>query len=60
MNWKNLSRNNCPKCGELLNNVSNGKECSECDFFITSNKLNDLSDTFSRDDFKSEMEGYGF
>lgn len=60
MNWKNLNKNYCPKCGASLKHVSNGKECSNCDFFITSKKLNELSDNFSRDDFKKEMDGYGF
>jgi hypothetical protein len=62
MQWKNLNNNQCPKCGMYLEKKSNGFECKikECGFFITNKKMAELSDTFSRDDFKSEMEGYGF
>lgn len=47
MNWKNLSKNQCPKCNRLLNpdhNTMAMVKCGGiCDFKISYGKLIDLS-----------------
>ena len=41
LNWENLLKNNCPKCGNYLFSEDPGINCSnyECDFFITRDRF---------------------
>ena len=62
MDWNNLKNRECPKCGYRLSEEDGGFECenSDCNFFITKSKMNELAGKFDRDAAKKDMEGYGF
>lgn len=63
LKWKNLTIDHCPKCGSGIWTEDDGVTCknSECDFFITKFRLEELKDKFGRDDIgrSNEFEGYG-
>lgn len=60
--WHNLELDKCPMCGREIFEVENGSECSNsvCNFFITRERKNEIIDSFNREEYKKELDGYGF
>lgn len=49
MNWNNLKKNNCPKCGRFLESFTDKMiNCKNCSFSISITKHKILLDKLSR------------
>jgi len=64
MEWENLTRDECPRCGCKLATYSNDNIifCANeaCNFVVTKWKKQEILDSFEKRKAKREMEGFGF
>lgn len=60
LKWKNLKIFKCPECSSGIEPNDRGYRCVDCDFFITEERFDSLTGDIDREDFKKDMEGFGF